>query len=348
MEIEDDDFNWSDFFKAQWADAVTVEKLNDFRITYKHSEEERKDLLTAYDYTKGDLDKLFARVMLSNPLDDEDRFRAIINAAISTGEVESYKAFTHEGEKKRKSRQRKACGEGREAEEHAKNLGIWDDLFGNVKNKTKTTTEDPDAALRELIQKRKRGDATQFLDNLEAKYGGGQRKSKKQKFEEPPEELFQNNRQKTRKKTKDEAEVEVEDNEEEVDLEGESADSEDHEDKEEEEEGSKRAKPKSRGTKSGGKSTKRTTRKGTKFESEVGDDREDLTPVKSKSNGPRGGAVRSPRKAKKASYKEFESSESEFDEDEEEQEFKPIQSKSKGSAKAKRTNGQPMAVRKKR
>lgn len=239
LEIEDDDFNWSDFFKAQWADAVTGQKINEFKSTYKHSEEERKDILSAYKTAKGDLDKIFSRVMLSNPLEDEDRFRNIINRAIAAMEVEAHTAFTHEKEEKKRRRHKRACGEGREADEYAKKLGVWDDLFGNAKNKTKPGAKNPDAALMEMIQKRKKGASSHFLENLEAKYGSQQQKGKKRKFEEPPEELFQKNRHKTQKMRNDEAEVdddeEDEDEDEEVvDLEVDSSNSGSEDDNDEE------------------------------------------------------------------------------------------------------------------
>ena len=45
------------------------------------------------------------------------------------------------------------------------------------------------SALQALIQQRQKSRATNFLDDLEAKYGGG----KGQKRSEPPEEAFENN-----------------------------------------------------------------------------------------------------------------------------------------------------------
>jgi len=372
LQIEDDDFNWSDFFKAQCADAVTVEKLNDFRVTYKYSEEERRDLLATYKSVNGDLDMIFTRVMLSSPLDDEDRFRDIINDAIAAGEVEAYKAFTHESEAKKKARHRRACGEGHEAEEYAKELGIWDDLFGNVKNKPKSNGKDDDTVLMDLIQKRKRGASSRFLDDLEAKYGGGQRKGKRQKFEEPPEELFEKNSRKMQKTAKGEAQLE--DDEDEADLEADGPDSAGQE--------IKPAKSKGKGAKGVGRVNKRIAKYKVDVEdedeakgrlaksksiganavatkkqncqdgspqsaSEVDDEIEDSAPVKSRSKGANGRAARSPRNAKRTSYVEAEGSESDFEEDEE-QEFRPAKSKGKGSSTAKRGKERTMAVRKKR
>lgn len=100
------------------------------------SEEERLAVLDAYTSSQGSLDVVFERVMVSSVLDDEERFRTIIQAAIDAGEVEAYKAFTKETKKSKNERRKKAEGEQKEAEEYAKELGVWDVLFGNKKKGT--------------------------------------------------------------------------------------------------------------------------------------------------------------------------------------------------------------------
>lgn len=74
--------------------------------------------------------------MVSSVLDDEERFRTIIQAAINTGEVKAYNAFTKETAKSKKGRRKKAEGEAKEAEEYAKEIGVWDELFGKKKKDT--------------------------------------------------------------------------------------------------------------------------------------------------------------------------------------------------------------------
>jgi DnaJ family protein C protein 9 len=112
--------------------------------------------------------------MLSNPLVDEERYRGIIDAAIESGEVKAHKAYTGEGEKAKENRMKAARREGEEAEEHAKNIGVHDKLFGKKDGKS---GED---ALAALIQKRQAGRGS-FLDNLEAKYAAQEKKSKGKK-----------------------------------------------------------------------------------------------------------------------------------------------------------------------
>ncbi|CAF9927138.1 MAG: hypothetical protein HETSPECPRED_006516, partial [Heterodermia speciosa] len=184
-----DDFNWKSFFKAQYAETVTSDKLNNFKSTYQGSEEEKRDVIAAYKKRKGNLTKLFKDVMLSNPLDDEDRFKAIIDAAIAAGEAEPFDAYYNADPRERRDRIRVAQREGKEALELAKELGVHDSLFGNGRPEGQEKK-----GLAELIQQRQKARAATFLDDLTAKYvnGAGQKgaaRGKKRKPEESEEEI---------------------------------------------------------------------------------------------------------------------------------------------------------------
>ncbi len=144
-------------------------------MTYKGSDEEKDDILNAYRKFKGKMDKMYETIMLSNPLDDEDRFRVIIDEAIKNGEVEAHKLYTEETEVSKKRRMEKARREAAEAEEEAKKMGISDKLSGKEKNRKKVSSEDSLAA---LIRSRNAG-ASSFIDKLEAKYTALENKSKK-------------------------------------------------------------------------------------------------------------------------------------------------------------------------
>lgn len=199
LDLDDDDFNWSDFFRAQWENAVTMDKLDEIKNTYQGSEEERSDVLKAYKERKGDLDYIFRHVMLSNPLDDEDRFRGYIDQAIEAGEVEAYHAYTHETAKKKKVRHQIAAKEAKEVEEDAKKK-----REGKGGENGRGGGEE---GLAEMIQQRQKARAGTFLDALEAKYapkkGSAKGQSgKKRKAEEPSEELFERNRGKKAKVSK--------------------------------------------------------------------------------------------------------------------------------------------------
>ena len=222
LDLEDDDFNWTDFFRAQWADTVTSTTIGSFKDKYQGSDEERQDVLLAYAQSKGKLNFVFSHVMLSSPLHDEDRFRGYIDTAIKDGVLVAYDSYTKESQKQRNQRQAKAKREAKEAEEHAKKLGKYESIFGDGASKPGSSQKDKGPDLVELIQQRQKGRADAFLDDLEARYAApkkGAAKSqngKKRKVEEPPEELFQTNRQKMQKAAQPKVYGE---DEEEIDLE---------------------------------------------------------------------------------------------------------------------------------
>lgn len=194
--LDDDDFDWVDFFREQSQAMVNGEMIEQIKREYQGSEEERQDVLTAYEEAEGNMDAVYEQVMLSSVLDDDERFRKVIDQAIEEGDVVSYPAYTKETKASRKKRVQRAKSEAAEAEELAEELGVKEKLFGK-KGSKKGSDED---ALKALIQQRQKGRAESFLDNLEAKYGGGGGKKSKREIEEPPEELFQKNAKKSRKK----------------------------------------------------------------------------------------------------------------------------------------------------
>lgn len=196
LDLEDDDFDWISFYREQYKDVVTLEKIDEFADQYKGSEEERKDVLRYYERFEGNMDKLYQNVMLSDAADDEDRFRQIIDAAIESEEVEAYKKYTEESETKRKRRidnaRKKKEQEAKEAAQHAEDLGV----NGKGKGKKGGKKDESDMGdLAALIQNRQKGRASNFLADLEAKYapkgkaakGGAKRTAA---MEEPPEEAF--------------------------------------------------------------------------------------------------------------------------------------------------------------
>lgn len=179
---------------------MSADAIERFAAEYRFSEEERDDVLAAYVAAEGDMDAVYEGVMLSNVLEDDERFRGIIDEAIEKGEVEGYKAYTKETKKRRNERLRAAKAEASEAQEYAKELGVHDQLFGDASGsgpakskKGKKKKDDSEDALAALIKKNQQTRAG-FLDSLEEKYAP-QSKSKKgrkrQVEEEPSEEAFQ-------------------------------------------------------------------------------------------------------------------------------------------------------------
>ncbi|KAK6073430.1 DnaJ-like protein subfamily C member 9 [Seiridium cupressi] len=179
--LSSSDFSWTDFYAEQFRDAVSEDAINKFAEKYKKSDEEKDDLLVAYEKHKGNMDRIYEEVMLSNVLEDDERFRSIIDEAIASKDVKAFKAYTNESKKSKDARIKTAKGEATEAEEYAKELGVHDKLFNNKKGKK--SKKDPEADLAALIQRNQKS-REGFLDNLAAKYGGGM-------SDMPSEEEFQ-------------------------------------------------------------------------------------------------------------------------------------------------------------
>ena len=168
-------------------------------------------MIGSYINNEGDMDALFEEVMLSNPLDDEKRFREIIDEEIAAKRVEGYPAYVKESKAKRKKRVTEAKKEAQEAMDMAEELGVKEKLFGGdgtsgaspSKKKGKKAEEDL-GGLAALIQQRQKSRQDTFFDSLEAKYAPKSKKGNGVKakrgarvMEEPPEEAFQQNRKKT-------------------------------------------------------------------------------------------------------------------------------------------------------
>jgi DnaJ family protein C protein 9 len=195
LDLDDDTFDWVSYYREQYKDVVTADVIESFAEKYKGSEEEKADVLKWYEKCEGKMAKLYKNVMLSDPAEDEERFRGIIDAGIESGEVEGYKAYTEESENSRKKRveaaRKKKEKEAREAEKHAEELGIGNDL---KKKKTvgKKEKDDGMGDLAALIGQRQQGRSDNFLADLEAKYApkGKAKAGAKRGTEEPPEEAF--------------------------------------------------------------------------------------------------------------------------------------------------------------
>lgn len=196
LDLDDDDFDWTDFFRNQYKEMVTVEKIDDFARTYKGSEEEKGHVLQAYEKVKGDMDRLYGEVMLSDVLEDDERFRKIIREAIENEEVEEFEKFTGETEKKRKARiaraEKKKRKDAEEAEEEMKEVKA---KGKGGKKKGGGAGEGDLAALIQARQQSRTGNAESFFDRLEAKYApSGQKGRKRGSEDEPSEEAFAKNR----------------------------------------------------------------------------------------------------------------------------------------------------------
>lgn len=192
----DEDGGWEAYFEDLF-DRVTRGKLDEMKKEYQgmstrwlisHSDaflsgsaEEVQDLKAAYLETEGSLDEILKTIPHST-IDDEPRFIRIISDLIQQGELSNLPLWKSSSKDENSKRARKKQGEqeAKEAEELAKDLGVWDEFYGDGKvgarrgksNTRPNREEDGDegnSTLQALIVRRQKA-RNGFLDNLEAKY----------------------------------------------------------------------------------------------------------------------------------------------------------------------------------
>ncbi|KAF2110550.1 hypothetical protein BDV96DRAFT_500794 [Lophiotrema nucula] len=187
----DDDFDWLSFYRQQFEDVVTQDNIKRIADEYKDSAEERRDLLDAYTKKKGNLDAVYGLVMLSDILEDDDRFRTILDEEIEKGTIDSFKAYEKQNNDaaRKKAKDKEIKRREQFDKEHSND---FEDAKAKAKSKSKSKKHDVSdmAGLAALIQ-RKQATRGNFFDQLEAKYAPSPRgKKRATPMEEPPEEMF--------------------------------------------------------------------------------------------------------------------------------------------------------------
>jgi DnaJ family protein C protein 9 len=164
------------------------------------SQEEIDDLEEAYRETGGSIDGIISHIPHSNHT-DEDRFIEIINNSIKAKRLTATALWKKEAKDVKAKARRKAEGEAEaaEAEETAKELGVWDEFYGSGKpsqkrkrDKQSDGDEGDVSALKAIIQSRQKK-MNGFFDDLAAKYstedsgskGKGKGRKKRGQDDEP-------------------------------------------------------------------------------------------------------------------------------------------------------------------
>ncbi|XP_007424935.1 dnaJ homolog subfamily C member 9 [Python bivittatus] len=158
------DHNWEEYWRLLFK-KITVKDIEDFEKKYKDSAEELEDIKAAYEDFKGNMGKIMNSVLCVD-YTDEPRIRKIIQHAIDSGELPSYKSFVNESKRKINARKRKAEQEAKEAEESREKMGLGEG----------------DDDLKVLIQSRvdsRKKEMDDFLAQMEAKYGNKSKKGGK-------------------------------------------------------------------------------------------------------------------------------------------------------------------------
>lgn len=168
------------------------------------------------------MDQIYDVVMLSDILVDDDRYREILDGAISKGEIEKYPAYAKETDETRLKAKKAAKKSRDEFDRRHAAKEAKEEKAGksNGKTKVKKSGGGDMSDLAALIQQRQKSRSGGFFDHLEAKYAPKAKSSKRvTPMEEPPEEAFQATaaRAKKRKQTK-KVVYEDEDEDEEMDV----------------------------------------------------------------------------------------------------------------------------------
>ncbi|KAG6335360.1 hypothetical protein ID866_3723 [Astraeus odoratus] len=177
----DEDGGWEAYFEDLF-DRVTRGRLDEMKKEYQGSAEEIQDLKASYLETKGSLGDIMKHIPHST-IDDEPRFIRIISDLILEGELPDLPFWrsSSKDEKAKLIRKKQGEKEAEEAEELARELGVWDEFYGSgkagprkSKGKAKSTQSEhvdggDHSALQALILQKQKA-RNSFLDNLAAKY----------------------------------------------------------------------------------------------------------------------------------------------------------------------------------
>lgn len=186
-DIDDEYFNWKDYFDSM-NEKITIDMIEEDKLKYQHSTEEKDDILHNFVYYEGDFIKLF-EVIPHLDFDEalEDRVFRLIEDAINNQEfdAELVQATLKSWEKYKKSRKtkvkqmlKKLAKEAKEAEE----------LEKQIKDKGKRSLKNEND-LKSLIQSRQSNRMDSLIDKLETKYAD--KKGKKRKPTEISDDEFE-------------------------------------------------------------------------------------------------------------------------------------------------------------
>ncbi|KAJ2962850.1 hypothetical protein NQZ79_g2076 [Umbelopsis isabellina] len=147
LHLDDSEKDWDAYFRELWSGEVNASTIEAFSEKYKGSEEEKTDILEAYNECKGDMNEMLTMVLCSTE-EDTPRYTEIIKQAIKDGAVKRYPAFASTTTSKAgQRRKREANKEAKEAEEYAKEMGLDKKLWGKK-------DDDGESSLKALIQAR--------------------------------------------------------------------------------------------------------------------------------------------------------------------------------------------------
>lgn len=207
---------WDEYFEELYGGIVTIDKIEEFAKEYRGSEEEKKDLIEIYNDKQGDMDEIMVRTkrkragladslclliiclfrhglnLISPPwfqenlmladTENEPRLRTLIESLFSASLLTPTPLWKKTTTKSAiKKRTQEAHTEAKEAEQHAKELGLHDKL-------SKASGKTDEEKLMALIKANSERRMGALISNLEAKYAKPAKKGKGKKAREEESE----------------------------------------------------------------------------------------------------------------------------------------------------------------
>lgn len=163
--IDEDVFDWKQYFDSV-NDKITIDMIEEDKLKYQNSEEERQDILNNYIYYEGDFLKLFEVIPhLEFTESEENRVFGIIQQFIDEGKVD--KSIIDTTNKYKKSRKVKVKNMLKKLAKEAKEAQELEKLIKDKGKKNLRNEND----LKSIIQSRQANRLDDLISNLESKYG---------------------------------------------------------------------------------------------------------------------------------------------------------------------------------
>ncbi|CAI5759187.1 unnamed protein product [Candida verbasci] len=177
----DSNFNWKDYFDSM-NEKITIEMIEEDKLKYQNSGEEKQDIISNFTYYEGDFLKLFELIPhLEFTETEEQRIYKVLedeipNLKLDKSILKSWEKYTKSRKTKVKQMLKKLAKEAKEAEELEKQLKIKDKSVGL-------------SDLSMLIKKRQSNRLDDLINSLESKYS--QKRGKKRTTKELDDDEFE-------------------------------------------------------------------------------------------------------------------------------------------------------------
>ncbi|KAJ1565625.1 hypothetical protein HK096_001253 [Nowakowskiella sp. JEL0078] len=118
---------WNEYFRELWSGKVTAESITEYEKNFKGSEEQKRDIIAAYNHSQGSMDFILSSVIATSA-EDEEFIINIIETAIANSEIKLLKNFlTSTSSSQHNQRCKEAAEEAKEAEKAQKGFSTLGD-----------------------------------------------------------------------------------------------------------------------------------------------------------------------------------------------------------------------------